>query len=323
MTQQSLTWVGLQVEDYLIHSLINDGPFSWVYKGSHLSEGSNKAFKVAKPREVVSKVPDTSVNLTQAKAIYEGGAASVSPDTRDLLLLHANKMQNLQHESLIAVESLVDTSDICYIKMDYVEGQTLRQLMNSGPVAIDTLITIAATLQELLAIEGYEYHGDLRPDNIVVVGNEIKLLDSGYFGPLNCQEGADLDCAVTNVFYYPTLEPDDTLALGFLLWEAACRQHPLTVSQGSAGGQIIGDSLESWIGLYESVGQHFLSPMRHIARPDQLRPGLPEPVQEMILAAMGLTLNGNGRLQRLPSAPMLDTTINSLKMLQRQGITSL
>jgi len=296
MTQQ-LTWIGLRVGNHIIDSLVNEGPFSWVYKGTHIDGGADAAFKVAKPNESLEQFLPDITTLTQAKTIFEGGVADVHPDTRELLLYHYDKMQECHHPALIAIESVVDEPGVCFLQMPYVQGNSLRDLIRSELISVESFIEIACQLDELSRTT-FEYHGDLRPDNILVTESGIKLTDSGYFGMMNCLEGPDLDCAITNCYYYPTVEPNDRMAFGIMLWEAALKTHPLMDTNSYIQDEFIGDSLNEWITAYESVGQHFLSPLRSIKRPADLNSELDPQLEEIILQCMGLTLSNKGLLER-------------------------
>ncbi len=293
MREEEVSWVGLKVGNYLIDSLVNDGPFSWVYRGTDLNGGPDAAFKVAKPKESLEINGGDVIQRTQATTIFEGGVADVLPDARDILLSHYDKMQECHHPALIAINSIVDEPDMCFLQMEFLDGLTLRDVI-TAEVSIATFIEIACHLDELSKTT-FEYHGDLRPDNILITESGIKLADSGYFGILNCEEGPDLDCVVTNGFYYPCLEPNDRMAFGIMLWEAAVKSHPLQYQQPS---QIIGDSLEEWISAYEEMGQYFLSPLRNIKRPSDINPDLDPAVEAIIFQAMGLKLADTGLIER-------------------------
>lgn len=313
MTEQ-LTWIGVRIGNYLVDSLISDGPFSWVYKATDINGGSDASFKVAKPTENLENYQPDVISLTQAKTIFEGGVADVHPDTRELLLFHYDKMQECHHPALIPIESVVDEPGICYLQMPYLQGNSLRDLIRSELISIETFIEIACYLDELSRTT-FEYHGDLRPDNILITESGVKLTDSGYFGIMNCLEGPDLDCAITNCYYYPTLEPNDRMAFGIMLWEAALKSHPL-MDTNSYVHEFVGDSLNEWIAAYEEVGQHFLSPLKSIKRPSDLDPDLDPHLEEIILQCMGLKLSSDGLLNRSPDEISFQDIVNSLNKIK-------
>lgn len=315
MTRQ-LNWIGLKVGGYIIDSVINDGPFSSVYKGLSVTGSEEAAFKVAKPPEYLEKDDQDLITRTQAKAIYEGRVANVSPDARDLLIAYYDKTQECYHPALAPIYDVADESDVCYLQMDFLPGQTLRQLMDEGPLPVEAFIEIASHLDDLSKTT-FEYHGDVRPDNIVVTENGIKLVDCGYFGELHCQEGSDLDCAVTNHYYYPMLEADDVFAFGMMLWEAALGQHPLTYD---GEPQENGESLMNWIAAYEAIGQHYLSPLRYIKSPRTLSPKMNPLMEEIILHSMGLKLGKEGRLERGSHKADYHEVIKTLRELKKKDI---
>jgi serine/threonine protein kinase len=315
MTRQ-LNWIGLKVGGFVIDSLISDGPFSSVYKGLSVTGSEEAAFKVAKPPEYLEKDDQDLITRTQAKASYEGRVARVSPDSRDLLITYYDKTHECYHPALAPIYDIADESDVCFLQMEYLPGQTLRQLMDEGPLPLEAFIEIACHLDDLSKTT-FEYHGDIRPDNIVVTDNGIKLVDCGYFGEINCQEGKDLDCAVTNHFYYPTLEPDDVFAFGMMLWESVLGEHPLTYD---CEPQENGESLTNWIAAYEAVGQHYLSPLRYIQRPLALSPKMDPSLEEVILQSLGLKLGKEGQLERSSYRTDYQEILKTLQALKKKGV---
>src|SRR6266511_2905020 len=71
---------------------------------------------------------------------------------------------------------------IAYIAMELVDGQTLRGLIGSGPVAMKEILRIAAKIADVLgsAHERGVTHRDLKPENVMIARDGyIKLLDFG------------------------------------------------------------------------------------------------------------------------------------------------
>src|SRR5262249_6315942 len=150
----------------------------------------------------------------------------------------------------------------------------------------------------------------------------VKLLDPGYFGAVDCQEGASLCCAITTSGYYPLLEPDDLFAFGIMLWEFVCQKHPLEVQDGSQPGQI-GPGLESWVRSRENVGQFSLQPMLQLRRPSELVPGMLPELEAVLLTGMGLGLDHAARLERAPGFKSFGDLAASLEPLLGRNLSGL
>ena len=89
----------------------------------------------------------------------------------------------LEHPNLVRYISLDDDS----ILMEYVDGETLTQLLTADPDYFKSRKNSDKLLCQLLSVVGYLHshqvlHLDLKPDNIMLtrIGNDVKLIDLGY-----------------------------------------------------------------------------------------------------------------------------------------------
>lgn len=303
MVGQKLSWVGLSVGDYVIKELLGEGSFSWVFRAVHTDGFTTRAIKVAKPPEAVAEGGPTSCIPTNALWQTVGCVVDLSPDTEQLLCLQAQKLQAISDPGLMSVEEMSQRPGGCYYRMPVLAGETLRQYMASGPVPVDVLLDIALCMDRLLEDQNFDYHGDLKPENIMVTPSGVVLLDPGYFGDLEALKGATKQslahCAITTPLYYPLVQPDDVLALGFLIWEIACREHPLS-KRGYSGDfdrTKIGDELWNLVKAQENEGKYFLSAILGAKRPTELRPGLPVEIEELVLKGVRLTFDKDGKVE--------------------------
>lgn len=309
MVGQKLSWVGLSVGDYVIKELLGEGSFSWVFRAVHADGFTTKAIKVAKPPEAVAEGGPTSCIPTAALWQTVGCVVDLSPDTEQLLGLQAKKLQSLSDPSLIGVEEVSARPGGCYYRMPVLVGQTLRQYMSAGPVPVDILLDIALCMDRLLEEpesqdkrEPFEYHGDLKPENIMVTPSGVVLIDPGYFGTLETLKNGVKQplsrCAVTTPIYYPLLQPDDLTALGMIMWEIACREHPLArrAYSGDFDRQTIGSELWDLVKAQETEGKYFLSAVFGVKSPSVARPGMPAEIDELLMRSIKLKIEPDGKL---------------------------
>src|SRR4030095_12614643 len=213
MTTQQVSWIGKSLDGFLIEDLIGEGSFSWVFKAIDKENGGAKAIKIAKPPDLVGVLNKKDIVPTQALAFITGGTMTVNPDPCQLLGVQSAKLRASSDSSLVHVEGMVVRDDSCYYPMEFLEGQTLRELMISGTVNVSIMLELSQALQRLSTDPKFRYHGDVKPENILITQAGIKLIDPGHFGPLDCAEG-NLDvCIVTTPAYYPLLTPDDLFAV--------------------------------------------------------------------------------------------------------------
>src|SRR4029453_3257711 len=88
----------------------------------------------------------------------------------------------LNHPNILAVYDLGTHPKAPFLVSDLLEGQTLRDRLNAGPVAVRKAIELALQLARGLqaAHEQGIVHRDLKPENIFITGDgRIKILDFG------------------------------------------------------------------------------------------------------------------------------------------------
>ena len=319
MVEQELTWVGLHVGDFLIDEVMGEGAFSAVYRGT-TPDGNRAAFKVAKPRDLIAMQPVVRRAPSQAVCFYTGGIQGVHPDAIELLKIQFQKIRGAQDPTLPKIEKVVFESGFGYYQMDLLDGVTLRRQLASGPVALSTLIEIARAMERLRTNRAFQYHGDLKPENIMVTSSGIRILDPGHFGPLQCHEELVRNAAVTTPAYYPWMEPDDLFAFGIILWEAAARYHPLMseLDETAVNIERIGKDLMRWVRSYEQVGLYFLRSLFQLSLPRDVRPELSPACQDFLLKAIGLRITENGQLDKVPSFTSFHELADGLEAIERK-----
>lgn len=318
--QSELTWVGLEVDNFLIEELIGEGVYSWIYLGTSIANQESKVFKVAKPHDLIG-ITDNKKSNTEALFVYSGGIANVHPNTKQLLLQQAQKLDTCRSPQLVEVFDFVSEPDMAYYKMEYVQGKSVRELMILDALPISLLIEIAKGLSLLSEIPGFDYHGDIKPDNILVDSNKVRFIDPGYFGPIDCQEGEDLQCMVTTSTYYPLLKPDDLFAFGIMLWEIACKQHPLGQSSQENQTSKTGPKLEKLVASYENVGQYYLSPILNLTRPREIHPAISDELEKILLKAMRLDASSaSGQLELADGYQSFEELARDLEKLTEQEL---
>lgn len=91
-------------------------------------------------------------------------------------------MQRLDHPGLVRVLESGDLNGLLYIAMEYVEGETLRDLLErSGQLEIGAFVRLAGQILEAVdaAHRAGVTHRDLKPENIMLCGQGVKVMDFG------------------------------------------------------------------------------------------------------------------------------------------------
>lgn len=108
---------------------------------------------------------------------------------RERFLREARMAAQLSHPNIVAVFDVGEDAGIPYIVMEYVEGQTLGDLMErKGPLdpdrAVDLILQVCAGLEHAHAAG--LVHRDIKPQNLLVRDDDtVKIADFGIARPLD------------------------------------------------------------------------------------------------------------------------------------------
>lgn len=98
------------------------------------------------------------------------------------LLQEACAAARINHPSVAQVYAADEANGTPFVVMEFVEGQTLRELLAAGPIDLLRLVDISIQLAEGIA-RAHELgvvHRDLKPANIMLTGRgAVKILDFG------------------------------------------------------------------------------------------------------------------------------------------------
>ena len=160
----------------------------------------------------------------------------------------------LSHPGIATVYALEEIDDELYLACEYVPGQTLRALLESGPLPLGQIIDIAVQLARALAVAHAHgiVHRDLKPENAIrTPASVVKVLDFGLarveslVPMLSTHPGTILG---TPAYMAPEqargLDVDfrtDLFAFGVLVYEMASGSNPF---QAATPGSTIGRILE-------------------------------------------------------------------------------
>jgi Tol biopolymer transport system component len=94
----------------------------------------------------------------------------------------ARSASALNHPNIITIHEIGSADSISYIAMEFVDGQSLRELLASGALATKKMLDVAVQIGEGLAKAHSAgiVHRDLKPENVMVSKDGfVKLLDFG------------------------------------------------------------------------------------------------------------------------------------------------
>src|SRR5262249_52907937 len=137
---------GSIISHYKIKSLISGGGQGKVYKAVDTRIG----------RTVAIKVPST--------------AAAADDKARRRFMREAHSASILSHPNICTIFDVGEEDGNAFIVMEYVEGQTLKEIIAAGPLSIESAVGFGIQIGDALeeAHRQRVIHRDLKPSNIVI-----------------------------------------------------------------------------------------------------------------------------------------------------------
>ncbi|HCS47063.1 MAG TPA: hypothetical protein DIW61_01890 [Candidatus Aminicenantes bacterium] len=130
---------------------------------------------------IVYKASDTKLKRTVALKFLPPELA-VDPEIKERFVREAQAAASLDHPSICTIHEIDEYDGKPFISMAYIEGQTLRERIRSGPLAMDESLEVAIQVAEGLE-EAHKkgiIHRDIKPANIMITPKGlVKIMDFG------------------------------------------------------------------------------------------------------------------------------------------------
>ena len=149
---------GAVARNYLVDGVVGVGGVATVYRVRHRDLGTVHALKLLR--------------------VHGAGVAR-------RLLLEGRSQAAIRHPNIVAVTDTVDLRGETGLVMEYIDGPTLQELLNAGPVAVAEADALArGILAGLVAAHAQGFiHRDLKPGNVLleIAGGQVvpKIADFG------------------------------------------------------------------------------------------------------------------------------------------------
>src|SRR5262245_36894443 len=187
----------------------------------------------------------------------------------------AQAVARLAHRSIATLYELASDGERAYLVSELIEGETLRALGRRGELSDRPVAQVGADAAAALtaAHRAGVVHRDVKPENILVAGEQAKLVDFGI-ARISGEKTLTATGAVVGTLAYMAPEQADGLrpgpaadvySLALTLYECFCGEHPLLREGPAATARAIGEPI---------------APLAAV------RPELPEPMTEAIDAAL-------------------------------------
>ena len=150
---------GDRIGNYRVARRIGEGGMGTVFEVEHVVLGRHYALKVLR-----AKVVEREATAAQR------------------FLREARSAARVHHPNIVDVFDFGHLADgRPYFVMELLEGESLADRIERGPVPVDAVVAIARQLAGALAAvhERGVVHADVTPSNVLVVGETVKLVDFG------------------------------------------------------------------------------------------------------------------------------------------------
>jgi serine/threonine protein kinase len=130
---------------------------------------------------VVYKAEDTKLKRTVALKFLPPELTHI-PDVKDRFMREAQAAAALDHPNICTVYEFDEAEEEAFISMAYIEGQSLRKKLETGPLELDEALRIATQVAEGLqeAHKKGVVHRDIKSANIMVTERgQPKIMDFG------------------------------------------------------------------------------------------------------------------------------------------------
>jgi Tol biopolymer transport system component/predicted Ser/Thr protein kinase len=149
--------VGTTVSHYRILEKLGEGGMGVVYKAEDL----------------------TLIRIVALKFLPHGLEAHELERAR--FLQEARSAAILNHPNICTIHEIGESEGQQFIVMEYVDGVTLREKLSEGKLPIRSAVAIAIQIGEALEQAHAKgiVHRDIKAENIMVAGNQVKVMDFG------------------------------------------------------------------------------------------------------------------------------------------------
>ena len=192
----------------------------------------------------------------------------------DEVLRHESTlMQGTEHQNMVRLRDWIEHEGRPVLVYDYVQGKTLREKIRAlEGIRLNWFLSIVRAIQKMKTEGRFLYHGDLKPENIIVKpSGSVVMIDPALRGMQGVQ--------TTTPHYNPLLHQSskaDVMGICVMLYEILTGTLPFDDVPWQYAGCEVGGEVERLSLSY------FLS----YPPPRELNPNTPEPLERIVYKSL-------------------------------------
>ncbi len=193
---------------------------------------------------IVYKAKDTKLKRNVALKFLPAELTK-EKDAKKRFIQEAQAAAALNHPNICIIHEVDEVDDQTFIAMEYIEGQTLKDKIESGPLEINEAVKIVTHVAEGLGEAHAKgiIHRDIKPANIMLTDKgTAKIMD---FGIAKLEAGVDMTKTSTLIGTVAYMSPEqargedvdhrtDIWSLGAMFYEMLTNERPFRKSQEHA-----------------------------------------------------------------------------------------
>ncbi len=215
------------LDRYRIEKVLGRGGFGITYKAIHQTLGNITAIKEFFPQEHAHREHTTGhLKPFRSSEDYQRGLKR--------FIREGQILATLNHPSIVKVTDLFEDKDTAYLVMEFIEGKTLRDELDSQPerclrpsqigVIIESLVEALSTVHE----KGI-YHLDIKPENVLITPEGLpKLID---FGAARQNLGGKTTQAFSAAYAPPEVIAGSTMTASSDIFEMGMMLHEMLTGE--------------------------------------------------------------------------------------------
>lgn len=312
--------VGDRLDGYTITRTLGEGGFAKVFRvdGPYGEQAVLKLAKSASPNPYGGGT--VALCFAQPIAFHTGGIGPWDLTPSEVTEREGLMLKGLNDPIFPRVIAMGRLGERAYIVYEELSGETLRaRFERRAPVPLRLFVDIGEALSMRRHDGRLPFHGDLKPENIMVDGTGgFRFLDPSCASA----EGKPLGSRgfVTTPAYYPFLMPDDRPALALMIVESmtgvvlVCDEPPYPPQRTS-------QAFQQWLATLMVAGRgRYVQALRHMPRLDELSLLISSELARVLLKALYLRRDADGTLDVDPGYPSWSEFLVDLRAAIEAGV---